>query len=170
MFESSERDWLVFLSKSPPTHTIQLLTVVSETRKVFLEDMKKFHFQYIYPYSSFVTDPGPLPQVREDRIRIAVLDTGILASDNLIRAAKDQIRGYWTPGKLRQASAHDCKDSYGHGTHVVRTLLEVAPFADIFIAKISENKDLEESKVHYIADVRHSCVRDANLCSFLTVH
>ncbi|KAE9364083.1 hypothetical protein N431DRAFT_120568 [Stipitochalara longipes BDJ] len=134
-----------------------------ETRKVFLGDMKKFYFQYIFPYSSFSTGPSPLPQVREDRIRIAILDTGILGGDNLITAAKDRIRGYWSPEKLGQASEHDCKDSYGHGTHVARILLEVAPFADIFIAKVSENKDLEESKVHYIADAMKWAMADCKV-------
>jgi hypothetical protein len=132
-----------------------------------VENMEKFQRQYIFPSSSFSTSPSPLPHVREDRIRIAVLDTGILGDDILIRVAKDRIRGYWNPEHLGQARATDCKDSYGHGTHVVRILLKIAPFADVFIAKISENKTLEESKVHLIADVRYHSACDAKLYSYL---
>ncbi|CZR58461.1 uncharacterized protein PAC_08353 [Phialocephala subalpina] len=120
--------------------------------KVFMENMKNFHQQYIVPLSGVSEDTCPPPQVREDRIRIAVLDTGILGADNLIRAAKARIRGYWSPRQLGRAKPDDCEDFYGHGTHVVRLLLNVAPSADVFIAKISEGKDMAESEVHHIAD------------------
>jgi len=136
-----------------------------------MEKMKDFCNYYIFPSGPFSIGPSLSPPVREDRIRIAVLDTGIFTDDdNFFRGAKDRIRGYWSPGQLGQANLNDCRDSYGHGTHVARILLEVAPFADIFIAKISENKHLEESKVHYIAKVRLYSVLDATLYSFLIHH
>ena len=116
-----------------------------------MNKMEVFHQEYISRHSRFNTGTTPLP--RRGPIRIAILDTGISWGDRLISGAKNQICGFWTPIKLGQAAQEDCEDRYGHGTQVARLLLEVAPSAHIFIAKISEGKHLEESKVDHIVKV-----------------
>lgn len=49
---------------------------------------------------------------------------------------------------------HDCDDSCGHGTHVARILLDVAPHAELYIAKISNTLEIEHQDMLAIAKVR----------------
>jgi hypothetical protein len=50
-------------------------------------------------------------------------------------------------------NVHDCQDTYGHGTHVIRFLLETAPAADIFVAKICKGKVINDEFMSGIAKV-----------------
>jgi hypothetical protein len=74
-------------------------------------------------------------------------------NDIIIRGAlsKTRIRAGWSPkGTMKE----HFQDTYGHGTHVTRLLLKTAPLAEIYVAKISEEKNLDESRVQDIVDVR----------------
>lgn len=103
--------------------------------------------------TSFVTDNIlPLPEelacnIRHERqkrkIRIAVLDTGVHVdgTDELFQHGQTRLilkQNFFSKDKTAYA------DSYGHGTHVVRLLLRLAPFAEIIVAKISGSKQLTE--------------------------
>lgn len=84
-----------------------------------------------------------------EKIRIAVLDTGIDPSDRMIKSAISRIieKRSWVgpPGNYI--------DRYGHGTHVTRLLLQMAPAAEIYVAKITENKNVDPEDMSRIADV-----------------
>ena len=47
----------------------------------------------------------------------------------------------------------DYKDSYGHGTHVVRLLLDMAPSAELYIAKVSDGRNIHATDLNCIAEV-----------------
>ncbi|OPB42086.1 hypothetical protein A0O28_0032030 [Trichoderma guizhouense] len=79
-----------------------------------------------------------------ERVRIAVLDTGINTNDKMIRSATSRIKG-------RRSWVGSIEDTYGHGTHVTRLLLQMAPAAEIFIAKISDCKTVEPENMTRIA-------------------
>ncbi|KAJ2981443.1 hypothetical protein NUW58_g6689 [Xylaria curta] len=85
-----------------------------------------------------------------DRIRVAILDTGVDVKDIMIKGAlgsriKDR-RSFVGPSPSNRI------DTYGHGTHVARLLLKMAPAAEIYIAKISEGKNLDNSRMSSITE------------------
>jgi hypothetical protein len=90
-----------------------------------------------------------------DHIRIAVLDTGVDPADVMIKAARSRIidKRSWI------GSPENCDDTYGHGTHVARLLLSMAPAAQIFVAKITDNKHVHPSQMSNIAEVSFACHR-----------
>ena len=83
-------------------------------------------------------------------IRVAIIDSGLDMTDPVIRARAKQIKGKrnWT-----SPNPDDCDDAYGHGTHVARLLVTVAPTSEIFVAKISAGKQLDNSNTDRIAQV-----------------
>lgn len=108
-----------------------------------------------------VTDASAVPAWapwRADKIRIAILDTGIDAKDDmLIETALQchrikECRGFVNyPGA--DPDPEDYHDEDGHGTHVARLVLTAAPSADVFIAKISNKTTMDARDLHRIARV-----------------
>ncbi len=88
-----------------------------------------------------------------EKIRIAVLDTGIDPTDPMIRAASSRIidKRSWV------GSAENYTDKYGHGTHVTRLLLKIAPAAEIYVAKITDGKNVDPEDMSRIAEVCLTC-------------
>lgn len=98
----------------------------------------------------------------ENKIRVAVIDSGVREEDPEIMAAhaKKRIRKY------RNFSGPDpnhCEDEVegGHGTMVARLLLDVAPAAELYIAKVSRQKSIPKKELYRIADVGYSVSRVA---------
>jgi hypothetical protein len=96
----------------------------------------------------------PLSEHRSEKIRIAVIDSGLSINDPIVRHARkhNKVR------KCRNFSSQnpeDWDDKLGHGTMMTRLLLEVAPEAELFIAKVSSNKEqyIPKSKLYCIAKV-----------------
>ncbi|KAH6997701.1 peptidase S8/S53 domain-containing protein [Ilyonectria sp. MPI-CAGE-AT-0026] len=89
------------------------------------------------------------------RIRIAVLDTGIDPTDNMIKAAMKS-SNMKSPRIISKrswvGSDENCNDTYGHGTHVTRLLLQMAPAAEIYVAKITDNKNVHPEDMLRIAE------------------
>ncbi|SPN98624.1 uncharacterized protein DNG_01669 [Cephalotrichum gorgonifer] len=82
-----------------------------------------------------------------ERIRIAVLDSGVDHEDPMIRVAAQTKRI-----KVRKSFiSQDWQDYYGHGTHVTRLLLKTAPSAEIYVGKICDNKVMNEESMSGIA-------------------
>ena len=74
--------------------------------------------------------------------------------DKLIRAAGPRIkekRGFVISPEIYS-------DNNGHGTHVARLLLKVAPSAEIFVAKITNDKDIDLKDMSRIAEVSLFCL------------
>jgi hypothetical protein len=96
-------------------------------------------------------------------IRIAVLDSGVDKSDPMIGAAirngKIAKLKSWvgisgqdtTDGQEDQADWHD---TYGHGTHITKLLLDAAPAAEVYVAKICHKKTINDQFMSGIAKVR----------------
>jgi hypothetical protein len=76
----------------------------------------------------------------EDRVKIAILDSGIDLSEDYIFLNPDRI-------KFRSFLRGDegIEDLIGHGTHTAAVLLKVAPNADIFIARVTASGNLEDT-------------------------
>lgn len=71
-------------------------------------------------------------------MRIAVLDTGIDCKHDEIIGCEENIRGKrcFIPDKSDTA----VEDTCGHGTFITGLVLDYAPDANIYIARIAENK------------------------------
>ena len=78
-----------------------------------------------------------LPHLCE-KVRIAIIDSGVSLSDPIIRSARQRgdIRSCrnFSPGN---SDPKTWEDTVGHGTMVARLLMEVAPEAEIYIAKVT---------------------------------
>ncbi|PMD49853.1 subtilisin-like protein [Hyaloscypha bicolor E] len=99
---------------------------------------------------------------RPGRVRIAILDTGIELPGEGSWAYEDRIRE-----QKSWVADDDCdtflqrgdRDLDGHGTHGAALLLQVAPEADIFVARIF--KDRKESRGSIMAEVIHNRIANA---------
>ncbi len=68
--------------------------------------------------------------------KIAVLDTGIDTGHPVIRANAERI----IQQKDWVADGNGAQDIYGHGTHTAALLLQLAPSAHIYVARIATDK------------------------------
>lgn len=86
----------------------------------------------------------------EKPIKVAIIDSGIDADDNWIRGANLRIgdKRNWT-----SALVDDCADECGHGTHIARLILKIAPAAEIYIAKVSKRRKLDPEVPGQVAQV-----------------
>jgi subtilisin family serine protease len=87
--------------------------------------------------------------VRERRIRIAVLDTGVDSTHPFIKAAIKHNRIKRVESFVEGVKG--THDSHGHGTHIAALLLEIAPDSQLYIAKVAEGGKIPAN--HKIADV-----------------
>ncbi|GAM36684.1 hypothetical protein TCE0_018f05966 [Talaromyces pinophilus] len=127
-------------------------------------------FKYINNFtSSFVLteEPRSSKPWLQRNIRVAIIDSGILSHehcedlqelDPLIYGAQKRIIGRrsWV------GDESDCNDTCGHGTHVARQFLEVAPHADLIIAKVSSNMAVPLKHIHYVAEAIEWAVENHN--------
>jgi subtilisin family serine protease len=96
-------------------------------------------------------------------IRIAVLDSGVDKSDPKIGAAirigriaklKSWVNITGPDTTDEQENQADWHDTYGHGTHVTKLLLDAAPAAAVYVAKICHKKTINDEFMSGIAEVR----------------
>ncbi|EHK42506.1 hypothetical protein TRIATDRAFT_33437 [Trichoderma atroviride IMI 206040] len=91
---------------------------------------------------------------RKQRIRIAIIDTGIDEGDITIEEAMDErikeCCGF-VNGPDAEPDPSDYDDHVGHGTHVARLMLKMAPSAELYIAKISNESSIQTTDLHCVA-------------------
>jgi subtilisin family serine protease len=97
----------------------------------------------------YLRDPDNPP------VKIAVLDTGVDSKHNFIKGAVNTNRIKDRQSFVKGDSSTE--DGFGHGTHVAALLLDVAPHAQIYVAKIANTGDIPSD--HNIANVSatYSC-------------
>ncbi|KAF5486221.1 hypothetical protein CGCF413_v013453 [Colletotrichum fructicola] len=123
-----------------------------DAAREFLELIKIINEQYVKPCEEIETP--------RRKVRIAILDSGVSRKDTLIKGAFQAgiIQGVWGPGGTDRK---DYDDTYGHGTHVARLLLETAPLAELYIAKVCDDKFLDENKLDNIVRAFEWALDDA---------
>ncbi|KAF2872788.1 hypothetical protein BDV95DRAFT_606360 [Massariosphaeria phaeospora] len=86
-----------------------------------------------------------LHQESPSSVKIAILDTGIDLEHQDMFAVADRIKDIrnWANGANGTAIPKG-GDSHGHGTHVAGIVLDVAELADVYIAKITDNGNLDD--------------------------
>lgn len=113
----------------------------------------------------FLTETGRgRPATPADRIRVAILDTGV-------DVTHDELRGPWLKGQIIYenfvgAASGVPRDDNGHGTHVTSILNYIAPNVDIYIARVSpdglkwkatEVEEVSDSFSSELASLLSSC-------------
>ncbi|KAI0857485.1 hypothetical protein F4860DRAFT_357029 [Xylaria cubensis] len=91
------------------------------------------------------------------RVRIAVLDTGVDQGNEDFRGLVDEIKDARKKQKFPRTDQNPIKriksfvgddgvDNFGHGTHVAGLVLQTAPDADLYIAKVSCGKSFQDTE------------------------
>ena len=77
------------------------------------------------------------------KIKIAVLDTGYDAEADFFRSRdrKSRLTSSTNQWKDFVESSKRPVDFHGHGTRVLSLLMQLAPLADIYVARIASNSD-----------------------------
>lgn len=122
----------------------------SKMALTYFRHLQVFKETFILPLVS--TGPAPTNNEKLRRpVRVAVLDSGVDMADPYLRGAARRIKKIknWT-----DSDPDNWTDTYGHGTHVARLLIRVAPAADIYIARVSTGKHIAPEKTGLIAEVR----------------
>lgn len=80
-----------------------------------------------------------------NRVKVAILDSGIDTQHTDIDALSDRIKSIrsWVDGK---AGVEDWSggDVSGHGTHVSGIILDLAPDVDIYVARITKTREPDD--------------------------
>lgn len=86
-------------------------------------------------YESFVMDDLE----ERPRVKIAILDTGIDLEHPDMEACEGRIKSVrsWVDGKNGEEEDSAGGDESGHGTHTTGIILDVAPDADIYVARVA---------------------------------
>lgn len=88
---------------------------------------------------------------KSEKVRIAIIDTGIDTNDTLIEACMEENKIKDCRGFLDDPN--DITDEHGHGTHVTRLILELAPSAEVYVAKVSNSLKIASNKLGSISKV-----------------
>ena len=101
-------------------------------------------------------------------VKIAILDTGLDGTLEEFQQQGVRIKAYksWvttlnTPvqaesplGLQRRFVRDNCKDEVGHGTHLTALILQTDPWADLYVARVTDQRSPEEKVV---AEVNTIC-------------
>lgn len=94
-----------------------------------------------------------LPKHLSQKIRIAIIDSGAKKTDSRIAGALRAGRIVTGRNFLPDEAADDWDDFYGHGTHITGLLLNMAPEAELFIAKVTDGQRIDRERVNCIGQV-----------------
>jgi hypothetical protein len=149
--------------QSTPTLREKVLTGASVSREAdaFMNKLQT-SAAYIRRVTTKYSSSDEPYQWRSQKIRIAVLDTGIdIEEDSFIKGAEDRIkeRCSFLDDLHPSLNPLDCQDVHGHGTHVTRLILRAASPADIFVAKISNGVTIAPQHLHRIARVSNNAAK-----------
>lgn len=114
--------------------------------------MNAFKHNFIPPFN-----PGTTGRPATFKaIRIAVLDTGLRIHDKdlfLRVAARRRVLSDLSRNYLTTERPGSFVDTHGHGTHVVRLLLQLTQHAEIVVIKISDGPTLKTTTLQQVAYV-----------------
>ncbi|KAI8656521.1 hypothetical protein NCS56_01256400 [Fusarium sp. Ph1] len=117
-------------------------TESSKAANTFCNNMKRWLNQNIVPFRN--QDPPVTNLYSQEKIKIAIIDSGASLTDGLISAAKEGGR-IKRRNFLPSADPNDWNDVDGHGTIVTSLLLEHAPNAEIYVANVTDNVKIDST-------------------------
>lgn len=112
--------------------------------------LRRFTKAHVMP----LTEPTrrALPGYRGDDVRIAIIDSGICRQDPDIERYIEDKRIVEVINFSSQ-NHQDCDDNVGHGTLITKLILQAAPTAKIYIAKVTNSAVLSEESINGICRV-----------------
>ncbi|KAI3322337.1 hypothetical protein HD806DRAFT_122430 [Xylariaceae sp. AK1471] len=124
----------------------------------FLKNLQKFFdkIRVLHKTTSLAKPSG------HEKIRIAVLDSGVDDTDPTIRPAMKFGRINASKSKSFVGRPNEWQDTHGHGTHVARLLLETAPAAEIYVGKICTGKMINDEFMPGIAKAIDWAVKECD--------
>lgn len=111
-------------------------------REKYLNWKARYQDVYRSLIDPYLQDPPQVP------VKIAVLDSGVDESHNALDAGQIKLKRNWT-NKFKKA----VHDQIGHGTFTASFIVDYAPDAELYIAKIA---DKDPSPPGIAAEVFHS--------------
>lgn len=111
------------------------------------DDLRKTHeFLMTKCRNNVEYEEGKDSRKNRRRVRIAILDTGIDMNHPEIKARKKRVKGFHCEIKGLETKANE--DTSGHGTSTALLLMQVAPEADIYVARVfRETQDVVPDQV-----------------------
>jgi subtilisin family serine protease len=91
-----------------------------------------------------------LPSYLDNKIKIAIIDSGARKTDSLVLGAKNG--GKLEGRNFQPGSPEQWDDTHGHGTHTTRLLLDMAPQANIYVAKVTNGQRIEQDMISSITE------------------
>jgi hypothetical protein len=102
-----------------------------------------------------IQDSLPPRPAKPQRIKIAVLDTGIDLNNDWISQKRGRVQCWPTNGA--------CADQDGHGTQVAYLILLLAPHVQVHVAKVSQSGLLQDANITAIAEaIKHFSSDNSN--------
>ncbi|KAK2616463.1 hypothetical protein QQS21_000505 [Conoideocrella luteorostrata] len=133
----------------------------------YWELMRDFNKKHFLPSpDTMLTDEidmtGTNEQTVKNRgVKLALIDTGLDINDSLIKIEMERGRI-----KCRSWVKEDISDSCGHGTHLVRLVLQVSKSTDILMAKVSDRESFSPRITQNIVEAIQWAVKeDADIIS-----
>ncbi|KAF2106155.1 hypothetical protein BDV96DRAFT_339008 [Lophiotrema nucula] len=127
-------------------------TVISDPQIIKKADKFMAELSWVAEYVVDLTDES---SQETENVRIALIDTGIDREDTHIREAIADQRitecRDFVNGPYAAPDPNDSQDKIGHGTHIAKLVLDTAPLAKLYIAKIADDKSIERTHLHRIA-------------------
>ncbi|KAK2608930.1 hypothetical protein QQS21_002506 [Conoideocrella luteorostrata] len=129
----------IFPQKNP-NHPLEL-TVANYTRIQSTPERSSYAEDFLQRAEQFYDSKIACIQIGP-RIRIAILDTGVDVNNPFFRGVRQRRVKKDSPFKGYKSFVGNLEtDTFGHGTNVAASLLRIAPEADLYIAKISQNEE-----------------------------
>ena len=122
-----------------------------ETSDIWLQDFKT-------KFQGFVDSKA---RANRTPVKIAILDTGfdgkleefhqqgvrIKAYKSWVTTVDTPIQAKSPSGLQRRFMRDNCKDEVGHGTHLTALILQTNPWADLYVARVTDQRFPEEKSV-----------------------
>jgi hypothetical protein len=133
-------------SVSPDVQRVELFDSIEKPDKQQVEGALRWFQSFDQPN---IQSKLPKRAAKGERVKIAILDTGVNLENAWISPKKGRIECW--------PSKKDCIDGDGHGSHVTYLLLRLAEHAQLKVAKVSDSQTLDaadlKGTVKKIADV-----------------
>jgi hypothetical protein len=87
------------------------------------------------------------------KVRLAVLDTGVDSTHEFMTDIKGRPKVHEFKD-FTSSSAPNCRaiDTCGHGTHVAGVILQLAPYIELYVARVFENSSHRDDGTASAAD------------------
>lgn len=108
--------------------------------------------EYLKVYERHIPEDSEC--IRSSPIKIAILDTGLDLAHPDVMAREESIKGkhnWLETEKKFQSAVHDCN---GHGTSTACLILDYAPDAKLYVAKIADHDPASPRTIAKVSAIR----------------